>query len=193
MLTAFRGLTSWNTLCRTFTKGWHSVDVDLIECGSDNCNYLLTRCKSVTLRDRLLRRLQDLSSLAYDCMFCEEIQYRREYCVAGHHMRVIFVSSSRAKGVQSNPSLESRKHKAGKFPLLLAAPLLLPQALQSINIWDNLPLPPLYQTDSKSSLGCILCYLIPAVTFPVTRTHSHTHISLPTQYLPSLHGCLYIS
>lgn len=37
----------------------------------------------------------------------------------------------------------------------------------------------LYQADSKSSLGCIHSYLIPAVTLPAT--HTHIHISLPTQ------------
>lgn len=66
-------------------RGWHSLDVGLIECGSDNCNYPLTSCKSVALRDRLLRRLFN-SSLEYDYMFCKGgIQYCGEYCVAGHH------------------------------------------------------------------------------------------------------------
>lgn len=105
-------------------------------------------------------------------MFCEEIQHCWEYLVAGHHMRVVLDSSSCVKDVQANTSLELQKHKS--FLLLLAALLLLPQSLQSINIWDNLPLPPLYQADSKSSLGYIHCYLIPAVN-PPTPTHTHIH------------------
>lgn len=70
-MTGFRGLASWYALYRTSTKGWHSVNVDLIECDSNNCKYLLTGCKSVALRDGLLKRMFN-SSLQYDCMFCKE-------------------------------------------------------------------------------------------------------------------------
>lgn len=35
----------------------------------------------------------------------------------------------------------------------------------------------LYQADSKSSLGCIHCYLIPPVTFPATHTHTQRHFT----------------
>ena len=54
----------------------------------------------------------------------------------------------------------------------------------------------LYQADSKSSLGCIHCYLIPPVTFSTTHTHTHTYththththtdISLAMQYRTQL-------
>lgn len=37
--------------CRTFIKEKSSMDVDLTVCHSDNCNYALTSCKSVALRD----------------------------------------------------------------------------------------------------------------------------------------------
>lgn len=124
------------------------------------------------------------SSLGYDCMFGKEIQYSGE----GHHMRAIFISSSCVKEVRYSTSWESQKHKAQMFPLLLALPPVLPQLLQSINIWDNLPLPPLYQEDSKSSLGCIHCYLIPAVTFPAThsRTSQCQHSTYPACMVASI-------
>lgn len=70
-------------LCRTFTNGWH-MDVDMIECGSDNCNYPLTSCKSVALRNRLLRRMFNPS---FKCarMFGEEIQYWCVLCCGASH------------------------------------------------------------------------------------------------------------
>lgn len=48
----------------------------------------------------------------------------------------------------------------------------------------------LYQRDSKSSLGCIHCYLILCVTLHTTHTHRRAHISLSTpRTSPRLQGC----
>lgn len=107
-------------LWRTLTNGWR-MDVDLIECGSDNCNYPLTSCKSVALRNRLLSR--NVQSKLQMGSTCSARKFDTgTHCVAGHLMHVIVVPSDCVQEVQSNPSLEPWKHKAQKFPFQLAAP-----------------------------------------------------------------------
>lgn len=86
-------------LWRTLTNGWH-MDVDLIECGSDNCNYLLTSCKSVGLRNRVLsRNVQSKLQMGSTC-FAMKFD-TGAHCVAGHLMHVNAVPSDCVQEVQS--------------------------------------------------------------------------------------------
>lgn len=94
--------------------------VDLIECGSDNRNYLLTSCKSVALRDRRLRRMFN-SSMEFDYIFRQAVQYCASAALRGNHAKAIFVSSSCAKEVKYSTSLELWYHNAQKFPFFAAA------------------------------------------------------------------------
>lgn len=76
--------------------------------------------------------------------------------------------------MKPNTSLDLQKRRICKFPLLLA------QALQSVNIWDNLPFSPLYQADSKSSLGCLAIWSLLSHSLQHTLAHISTQLGANT-------------
>lgn len=161
------------------------MDVDLIECGSDNCNYPLTSCKSVALRNRLLSR--NVQSKLQMGSTCSARKFDTgTHCVAGHLMHVIVVPSDCVQEVQSNPSLEQWKHKAQKFPFQLAAPnttctsaavnkylrqspLFHPYISQTLNpVWD-----------AFTAIWSMLSHSLHTLTH--TYRHIYTHILVPTK------------
>lgn len=168
---------AWNALCRTSIKGRHSGDVALMECGSDSFNYLLTRCKPVALRDGLLGR-----------MFSPSSRYDDASGIASRRAVAIFVSSRRVEvKVKSDTSLELRTHGAWKFPLLLAATWLPPQALQSMNIWDNLPVPfTFYIRQTLNPVWDAFTAIWSLLSHSPQHTHTHRDISLAMQYRTQL-------
>lgn len=159
---------AWNALCRTSIKGRHSGDVALMECGSDSFNYLLTRCKPVALRDGLLGR-----------MFSPSSRYDDASGIASRRAVAIFVSSRRVEvKVKSDTSLDLRTHGAWKFPLLLAATWLPPQALQSMNIWDNLPVPfTFYIRQTLNPVWDAFTAIWSLLSHSPQHTHTHRHFT----------------
>lgn len=109
---------SRNALRRTFTKGRHSVDVDLIECHSDNCNYLLTSCKSVALRDRFLRRMFNSSSEYYYIFLQDLILQRVLSSRASHKCYLCFIKLCGEKKslVQYKFRIVEMQRTKGSFP-----------------------------------------------------------------------------
>lgn len=130
----WHGLISSDRIQRPYILGWH-MDVDLIECGSDNCNYPLTSCKSVGLRNRVLsRNVQSKLQMGSTC-FAMKFD-TGAHCVAGHLMHVNAVQSDCVQEVQSKFGTVETQSTEVSFSACSTKHYL---HKQSINIWDNLP------------------------------------------------------
>lgn len=170
-VTGFTGLASWNALYST--QVWQRVGT------------MWTLTWLSLTPSTLNIRWQDANRWLWGTDFCEEcsIQARYMFCKERHNwMWVFFFFNSSRIRVKVQASLLLQKLKSCFLFSLHLCYYLRSTVNKYLRQSSSSTL--LYQRDSKSSLGCIRCYLIHSVTLHTTHTHARTHFTfntVPTQ------------